>query len=390
MTIPKEKPSFKILGAVSISHFLNDLMQSLIVALYPLLRSEFTLSFAQIGLITLTFQLTASMLQPLVGLYTDKHPKPYSLAYGMACTFFGLILFAFATNYLILLIAVAIVGTGSSIFHPESSRVARMASGGRFGLAQSIFQVGGNAGSAVGPLLAAWIVLPNGQKSIAWFATIAFIAMVILIGVGNWYKTKQISLKKVASKIVNPFTKKEVTKVLIILLILMFSKFFYLASINSYLMFYLTQSFDLGLKQAQYHLFYFLFSVALGTVLGGPIGDKIGRKKIILISIFGVAPFALMLPYLNLLHSTILLSIIGFMLASAFPAMVVYAQELIPGKVGAISGLFFGLSFGLGGIGAGVLGVLADHIGIIGVYKLTALLPLLGFFAIFLPNLKSN
>ncbi len=385
-----DKTTFKILGAVSVSHFLNDVMQSLIIAIYPLLKSEFTLSFTQIGLITLAFQFTASLLQPVVGFYTDKHPKPYSLSFGMACTFSGLVLLAFAPNFISVLVAVAIIGTGSSIFHPESSRIARLASGGRHGLAQSIFQVGGNAGTAVGPLLAAWIVLPNGQKSIAWIAILALFGMVILAGVGNWYKQKQHNMKKSALQALDALPKNKIVMALAVLFALMFSKFFYLSSINSYLVFYLMHTYGIGTIEAQYHLFYFLFAVALGTIFGGPIGDYVGRKRVIWISILGVAPFTLALPYVGLWSSAILTVIIGFMLASAFPAMVVYAQELIPGKIGTISGLFFGVAFGLAGIGAGVLGFLADHIGIAGVYEICSFLPLLGLLAVLLPDVRSQ
>ncbi|MFA6760741.1 MAG: MFS transporter [Sulfuricurvum sp.] len=385
-----QKPAFGVLIAISFSHLLNDLIQSLVVALYPLLRSEFVLSFAQIGLITLVFQLTASLLQPLVGIYTDRRAMPYSLAFGMLSTLAGLLLFAYANSYALLLVGAATIGIGSSIFHPESSRVARMASAGQSGLAQSIFQVGGNIGMAFGPLLAAWIVLPNGQKSIVWFAFLTFVAMIILTGVGNWYKAQTKIKKATATTPHTPFPKPFVLKVMSMLFVLMFSKFFYLASISSYLIFYLVERFSISEIDAQYHLFFFLASVAVGTIAGGGIGDRIGHKNIIAISIVGSAPFALMLPFVGLSASTLLFIIIGLLLASAFPAIVVYAQDLLPDRVGMVSGLFFGIAFGLGGIGAGVLGFVADSVGIISLYHITALLPLLGIVAFYLPNLKQN
>ncbi len=384
----QERTTFRVLAAISFSHFLNDMMQSLMLAIYPLFKSEFHLDFAQIGLITLAYQFTASLLQPLVGFYTDRHPKPFSLAFGMGCTLTGLVTLSLASSFPLLLVAAALVGTGSSVFHPESSRVARMASGGRHGLAQSIFQVGGNAGTAVGPLAAAWIVLPHGQRSIVWFSLAALLAIVVLTGVGRWYRHQHRQAKKQAASAANGLPRKQVLATLAVLLALIFSKFFYLASINSYLIFYLLHQFQVTTQVAQYHLFIFLVSVAAGTLLGGPIGDRIGRKQVIWISILGIAPFTLVLPYVGLGTSSVLLAIIGFMLASAFPAMVVYAQELIPGKVGTISGLFFGLAFGLAGIGAAVLGELADLWGIAAVYKVCSFLPLIGLLAAFLPDLR--
>jgi FSR family fosmidomycin resistance protein-like MFS transporter len=389
-TSPADQTAFKVLGAISFSHFLNDMMQSLMLAIYPLFRMEFQLSFAQIGLITLTYQLTASLLQPMIGYYTDRHPKPYSLAFGMGCTFGGLLLLSQAASFPAVLIAAAMVGTGSSIFHPESSRVARMASGGRHGLAQSIFQVGGNTGAAAGPLLAAWLVLPHGQGSIAWVSLIALLAMVVLTGVGRWYQHQHRLPKKAPPAAAEALPRHRVIRTLVVLVVLMFSKFFYLASISSYLIFYLMHQFGIDTELAQYHLFYFLAAVALGTLLGGPIGDRIGRRKVIWVSILGIAPFALALPYASLDVSAFLTMIIGFMLASAFPAMVVYGQELIPGKVGTISGLFFGVAFGLGGIGAAVLGQLADLWGIVTVYKLCSFLPLIGLLAFYLPDLHDR
>jgi len=382
-----DKTSFQILTAISFCHFLNDTMQSLLLAVYPLLKAQFDLSFTQIGLVTLTYQFTASLLQPMVGYYTDRHPKPFSLATGMGFTLVGLVCLSLASSFEMLLAAAALVGTGSSIFHPESSRVARMASGGRHGLAQSIFQVGGNAGSAAGPLLAAWIVLPHGQRSIAVFSAAALLAMVVLAGVGKWYRDHNQRPRSARSPSPAAVSSSRVWVTLAVLVALIFSKYFYLASMSNYLMFYLMHQYGISTEAAQYHLFYFLFAVAAGTLLGGPVGDRIGRRQVIWVSILGIAPFTLALPYVGLEMSVVLTMLIGFMLASAFPAMVVYAQELIPGKVGMVSGLFFGLAFGLGGIGAAVLGQLADQWGIVAVYKLCSFLPLIGLLAVFLPNL---
>ncbi|MBK1647070.1 MFS transporter [Rhabdochromatium marinum] len=383
-----DRTTFRVLAAISFAHFLNDTMQSLMLAIYPLFKSGLQLNFGQIGLITLTFQCTASILQPLVGYYTDRHPQPFSLAFGMGCTLSGLLLLSQAASFPMVLLAAALVGSGSSIFHPESSRVARLASGGRHGLAQSIFQVGGNAGTAVGPLLAAWIVLPHGQGSIALFSLVALLAMLVLTGVGFWYRHQHRNPKRSAPVKPHGLPKRRVMQTLAVLLALMFSKFFYLTSISSYLIFYLMHQYDIDTRTAQYHLFFFLFAVAAGTLLGGPLGDRIGRQRVIWISILGVAPFTLALPYVGLGTSVGLTLIIGFLLASAFPAIVVYAQELIPGRIGTISGLFFGLAFGLAGIGAAVLGQLADLWGIVQVYQLCAFLPLIGLLAVFLPDLR--
>lgn len=386
----KPQTKFKVLGAISLSHFLNDATQSLIMALYPMLKGNFNLSFIQIGLITLTFQLTASVLQPLVGYYTDRHPQPYSLPVGMSFTLAGLLLLSVAPSYPWLLMAAALVGTGSSIFHPESSRMARMASGGRFGLAQSIFQVGGNAGSSAGPLLAAAVILPFGQGSLGWFSLFPLLAIIVLLQVSKWASRQKRSgggRKVVAG---HELPRKVVIRTLIVLLVLVFSKAFYLASITSYFMFYLMHKFDISERSAQMYLFTFLFAVAAGTLIGGPIGDRIGRKWVIWVSILGVAPFTLAMPYVNLFWTGILAFTIGIILASAFSAIVVFAQELVPGKVGTIAGLFFGLSFGLGGIGAAVLGELADRYGIDFVYVICSFLPLLGMFTVFLPNLKEK
>ncbi|MFZ6727164.1 MFS transporter [Undibacterium sp. MH2W] len=388
---PKEVTGFRVLGAISVAHFLNDMIQSLILSIYPLLKGNFHLSFAQIGLITLTYQMTASILQPVVGMYTDKHPKPYSLALGMGFTLVGLLLLSVASHYGIVLFAAALVGTGSSIFHPESSRVARMASGGRHGLAQSIFQVGGNAGSAMGPLLAAWIIIPHGQTSIAWFSVAALLAIVILWQIGNWYKRRRSEMSTKAGKSGHSHAvlpRRQVMFSIGILLLLIFSKYFYMASLSSYFTFYLISKFHLSIQDAQFQLFMFLFAVAVGTVLGGPIGDKVGRKWVIWASILGVAPFTLMLPYANLFWTGVLSVVIGIILASAFSAILVFAQELVPGKVGTISGLFFGFAFGMGGIGAAALGKLADMTDIYFVYQVCSFLPLLGLAAAFLPRLE--
>lgn len=385
-----EKIGFKVLVAISFSHFLNDMLQSLIPAIYPQLKNAFSLSFTQIGLITLTYQITASLLQPAVGLYTDHHPKPFSLSIGMGCTLIGMITLSLAPSYGMLLLAVALVGTGSSVFHPESSRVTRMASAGQYGLAQSIFQVGGNAGTATGPLLAALIVIPQGRHSLAWFSLVALLAMLILFEVGGWYKRRQIEDKRKNTGHVTDKPEIVVSAViwpLLILLILIFSKFFYLASLNSYFIFYLMHKFHISIISGQLHLFVFLFGAAAGTLLGGPIGDRIGRKRVIWGSILGVAPFTLVLPYMNLFWTGPLTFVMGLMLASAFPAILVYAQELFPGRIGMISGLFFGLAFGMAGIGAAVLGKLADIHGIDYVYRLCSFLPLLGLMAAFLPDI---
>jgi MFS transporter, FSR family, fosmidomycin resistance protein len=386
-----ETTRFKVLGAISFSHFLNDMIQSLILAIYPLLKGEFDLSFVQIGAITLTYQICASVLQPVIGIYTDKHPKPYSLSIGMGCTLIGLVTLSLAPNYASVLIAAALVGAGSSIFHPESSRIARLASGGRHGLAQSIFQVGGNAGSATGPLLAAWIVIPHGQTSVGWFALAALVAIVVLWNVGTWYRRQHLE-SSVRSKPrtiqPSPVSRRRVAWSVGILLTLIFSKYFYLASITNYYSFYLIEKFHLSIRSAQLYLFLFLLAVALGTLFGGPIGDRVGRKRVIWFSVLGVAPFTLVLPYVDLMWTGILSFLIGLILASAFSAILVFAQELMPGKVGAVSGLFFGFAFGMGGIGAAVLGSLADRQGVEFVYRLCAFLPLLGAIAAFLPNIQ--
>jgi MFS transporter, FSR family, fosmidomycin resistance protein len=387
--VPVAPTRFNLLGALSFSHFLNDMMQSLIVSIYPLLKGEFHLSFVQIGTITLTYQACASVLQPLIGVYTDKNPKPYSLSVGMCFTLIGIVTLAFAPNYGTVLAAAALIGAGSAIFHPESSRIARLASGGRHGLAQSIFQVGGNAGSAMGPLLAAWIILPQGQSSLAWFAIAAVIAIAVLARVGAWYKRRHIDRPKAPHAAnLGPVSAARVRSSIVVLVLLIFSKYFYVASITSYFSFYLIERFHVSVRSAQLHLFVFLLAMALGTLFGGPLGDRIGRKRVIWVSILGIAPFTLMLPYVDLMWVGILTFIIGLILSSAFSAIVVFAQELMPGSVGAVSGLFFGFAFGIGGIGAAVLGGLADTHGIEFVYRICAYLPLLGMVAAFLPNIE--
>ena len=380
--------NYAVLGAISTAHLINDMMQSLILAIYPILKGEFSLSFGQIGLITLTYQLTASLFQPLVGLYTDRRPVPFSLPFGMAFTLLGLLLLAFAPSFGMVLLAAGLVGTGSSIFHPESSRVARMASGGRHGMAQSLFQVGGNTGSALGPLVAAAVIVPYGQRSVAAFALVALLGIGLLSQVSRWYAIHRLaSAAKGAGKPVeSTLPRGKVAAAVSVLLILIFSKYFYIASISSFYTFYLIGKFGLSVQSAQMHLFVFLAASAAGTLIGGPVGDRIGRKPVIWGSILGVAPFALALPHVGLAMTTALTILIGFVLSSAFSAILVYAQELIPGKVGAVSGLFFGFAFGMGGLGAAALGMLADATDIDVVYNICAFLPLLGVVAIFLPN----
>jgi len=391
LPLPAERPrvAFRVLGAISASHLINDMMQSLILAMYPILKGDFHLSFTQIGLITLTYQLTASMFQPLVGLYTDRRPTPYSLPFGMTSTLCGLLLLSVAPNFATVLVAAALVGIGSAIFHPESSRVARMASGGRHGLAQSLFQVGGNTGSAIGPLAAAAVIVPFGQRSVAWFGLVALLGIVLLLQVSRWYAHNHVAAAKRAARrpAQSPVSRNAVVLAVCILLLLIFSKYFYIAGLSSFYTFYVIEKFGVSVQSAQLYLFVFLFASALGTLLGGPLGDRIGRKPVIWVSILGVAPFALLLPHANLFWTTLLTILIGFILSSAFSAIVVYAQELIPGKVGMVSGLFFGFAFGMGGLGAAVLGMLADRTSIDFVYQLIAYLPLLGIVAALLPNI---
>jgi MFS transporter, FSR family, fosmidomycin resistance protein len=383
--------AFRILAAISFCHLLNDMMQSVVPAVYPILKTSYHLDFSQIGMITASLQITASLLQPLVGIYTDAHPKPYSLAIGMGFTLTGLLLLSSAPSFVAILAAVALVGVGSAVFHPESSRIARLASGGQHGLAQSLFQVGGNAGSATGPLLAAFIVLPKGQHTIAWFSIAALIAILILTQVGTWYKNHHPpTVKHQASSRHSTLTPRKVGLAMTVLIALIFSKYIYLASFSAYYIFYLIDKFHISVQSAQIHLFLFLGAAAAGTFAGGPIGDRIGRKYVIWCSILGVLPFTLALPHANLFWTSVLTVIIGLVIASAFSAILVYAQELVPGRVGAISGLFFGLAFGVAGIGAALLGRLADATSITFVYQLCAYLPAIGLLTAFLPNLESR
>ncbi|KMN23809.1 MFS transporter [Pseudomonas helleri] len=379
----------RVIAACALAHLINDLIQAVLPSIYPMLKANYDLSFTQIGLITLTFQLTASLLQPGVGYYTDRHPKPWLLPAGMVCTLIGILMLAFVGSFTSILVASALIGVGSSTFHPETSRVARLASGGRYGLAQSTFQVGGNAGSAFGPLLAAAIVIPYGQGNVAWFGLFAAFAILILFGLSRWYRHHLNLFKlKQGSVATHGLSKKHVTAALVVLALLVFSKYFYMSSFTSYFTFFLIKKFDLSVASSQLYLFLFLGAVAAGTFFGGPIGDKIGRKAVIWFSILGAAPFSLALPYVDLFWTGILSMIIGFILASAFSAIVVYAQELVPGNVGMIAGVFFGLMFGFGGIGAALLGHLADIHGIEYVYSLCSYLPLLGILTILLPSTK--
>ena len=389
-----EKTVFPILYALSISHLLNDTIQSLIPAIYPIIKQDYGLSFSQIGLITLTFQLAASLLQPFVGHYTDKKPQPFSLAIGMSSTLAGLVVLSVSADFYTMLFAVGLIGVGSSIFHPEASRMAHMASGGKRGLAQSVFQLGGNMGSAIGPLLAAWIIVPHGQFSIIWFSLIALLAIIILSTIGKWYKGRLLvinsSKKQNIPVLSNGLSRKRIVLAVVVLLVLIFSKYFYMASLTSYFTFYLIERFQVSVQTSQLYLFVFLGSVAAGTLAGGPIGDRIGRKYVIWVSILGTAPFALLLPYANLFWTGVLVIPIGIILASAFSAILVYAQELIPGKVGLIAGLFFGFAFGMAGIGSALLGKLADNTSINYVYYICSFLPLIGLLTGFLPNIEKK
>lgn len=383
---------YLVLTSIAVCHVLNDSMASLLPSIYPMFKSSLHLSFAQIGLVALTQQVTSSLLQPLVGLYTDRYPKPFSLPIGLGSTLIGLLLLSVASSLHSIVFAAGLIGIGSSVFHPESSRVARMASGGRYGLAQSLFQVGGNVGIACGPLLVAFIVVPRGESSIAWFSLIALLTIILLIPVSLWYRA-HLSPKAKAGPIhaaKSPVSPQEVRRSIAILVALIFSKYFYLSSINNYLIFYLISKFHVSLHNAQIHLFLFLASVAVGTFVGGPVGDRIGRKYVIWVSILGVLPFTLLLPHVNLFWTTTLTIIIGLVLASAFSAIVVYAQELLPGKVGMIAGLFFGLAFGMAGLGAALFGRLADLTSIGFVYNVCAYLPAIGLLTAFLPNLQEG
>ena len=380
-----------ILFALSFCHLLNDAIQALIPAIYPLLKDSFKLNFTQIGLITLTFQMVGSVLQPVVGLYTDKYPKPYSLVFGMGATWSGLVLLALAPTYPVVLLAAGLVGLGSAVFHPESSRMARLASGGRHGFAQSLFQVGGNAGTAIGPLLAAGIIVPYGQRHILWFSALALAGVIILSNVGRWYQDRLANAVRHAARSDGwhvTVSRGKAALSLGVLLLLMFSKFFYLASMASYYTFYLMHRFAVSVQHSQLYLFLFLGAGAVGTLAGGPVGDRIGRKQVIWLSILGMAPFALLLPHTNLFWTAVLSMFIGMIMSSAFPAIVVYATELLPGKVGLIAGLFFGLAFGLAGIGSAVLGKLADATSIEFVVFACSFLPLIGLLTWFLPDLR--
>jgi len=385
---------YSILFTISFSHLLNDMMQSVIPAIYPMIKQNFHLTFTQIGLITLTFQLAASLLQPFVGFYTDKNPRPYSLAIGMSFTLLGLVFLSMAFNFVTILISVSFIGLGSSVFHPESSRIASLASGGKKGLAQSIFQLGGNAGSAIGPLLAALIVVPHGQSYIIWFGVAAILAIFLLIRVARWYldhlqwkASNKITLIEDAGP---HLPRSKIIFSIIILLLLIFSKYFYLASMTSYFTFYMIDKFHVSVQHSQIYLFIFLAAVAAGTLLGGSLGDKFGRKYVIWISILGAAPFTLLLPHANLFWTGVLAVIIGVIIASAFSAILVYATELIPGKVGLVAGLFFGFAFGMGGLGSALLGKLADQSGIEYVFKICAFLPLLGIITGLLPDIEKK
>jgi MFS transporter, FSR family, fosmidomycin resistance protein len=385
------KFSARILASLSFCHLLNDMMQSLLPSIYPMLKQTFGLSFRQIGLITLVSQITASLLQPAIGVYTDRRPQPHSLAVGMAFTLVGMMLLGFGPNFAAVLVAAALIGLGSAVFHPESSRIARLASGGRHGFAQAFFQVGGNAGSAVGPLLAAFLVLPYGQRSIAWFSLTALVGIFFLWTVGNWYKqTGVFNPPEGAIPVARPpLTRRQTRIALALLLGLLFSKYIYLASFGSYYTFYLMSRFNVSVRSAQIHLFLFLGAVAAGTIVGGPIGDRFGRRRVILWSILGVLPFSLALPYVDLFWTRVLSVLIGLILASAFSAIIVYAQELVPGRVGTISGLFFGFAFGIAGVGAAVLGELADRTSITTVYFVCSYLPAIGVLGFWLPRVSS-
>ncbi len=386
------KTVYTILFSISFAHLLNDLLQAVIPASYPILKDNYNLSFTEVGLITFSYQMAASILQPFVGFYTDKKPKPYSMLLAMLFTFSGIVMLSYAGSFQVILLSVILVGIGSSIFHPEASRVSYLASGGKRGLAQSIFQIGGNMGTAIGPLLIAWIVVPHGQRYIIWFTIFSVLAFFVLSYIGKWY-LNHLNLnakKKQVLENLPHLSKTRVVVSVVILLVLIFSKYFYVASISSYFTFYLIEKFNLTVQDAQFHLFFFLLSVAIGTLLGGPLGDKFGRKYVIWFSVLGVAPFTLMLPFANLFWTTILSVVIGTIISSAFPAILVYAQELLPKKLGMVSGLFYGFAFGMGGLGSALLGYFADQTGIEFVYRICAYLPLIGVIAYFLPNLKKK
>ncbi len=388
---PVEATAFVVIAAISFCHMLNDIMQALFTSMYPIFKEEFSLDFIQIGLLTLAFQCTASLLQPLVGMYTDKRPMPYSLPVGMAFTFAGLLLLAVAHDYMVLVVAACLIGIGSSVFHPEASRVARMAAGARPGLSQSLFQVGGNFGTAIGPLLAAFIVLPRGQGSVAWFSLVALLAMLILTRVSAWYsRYRKANAGRGAPARLHDLPRRKIVIGITVLCLLTFSKNVYMASIGSYYMFYLIETFEVSVRDAQLFLFLFLGAAAAGTVIGGPVGDRFGRKVVLWVSVLGVLPFSLLLPFADLFWTGVLSVIIGAVMASSFPAIIIFAQELVPGKVGMISGLFFGLAFGMGGLGAAVLGAVADVRGIAFVYQVCAFLPAIGLLVAFLPDIRQK
>lgn len=387
-----QKTIFSILFAISFAHLLNDLIQAIIPSVYPILKQSYGLTFSQIGLITFAFQFSASILQPFVGYYTDKNPKPFSQIYGMLFSLAGIISLSFADSFYWIIVSVIFIGIGSSIFHPESARIANLASGGKRGLAQSIFQVGGNLGTALAPLLVALIVVPNSQKYILFFVIVAVIALGIISKIAFWYRDHLVLRNNEKGEFIDfhNLSKSKVNFAIVVLLVLIFSKFFYSASLSTYYTFYVMEKFHLSIQQAQFHMFIYLIAYALGTILGGPLGDKFGRKYIIWFSVFGAAPFALLLPYANLFYTDLLMIIIGVIISSAFPAIIVYAQELLPKKLGMVSGLFYGFAFGMGALGSALLGIFADHTSIGFVYKICSFLPLMGVICYFLPNLKKK
>lgn len=387
-----EKTMYSILFSISFAHLLNDLIQAIIPSVYPILKENYQLSFSQIGLITFAFQLSASLLQPFVGYYTDKYPQPFSQIYGMLFSLAGIVSLSFATNFYWILVSVVLIGIGSAIFHPESARISNMASGGKRGLAQSIFQVGGNLGTALAPLLVALIVVPNSQRYILWFIVAVIIALGIISKIAYWYRDHLVFKKNKPTVFINyhNLSKSKVKWAILVLLLIIFSKFFYTAGLSSYYTFYIMDKFNLSIKEAQFHMFIYLIAYALGTILGGPLGDKIGRKHVIWLSVFGATPFALLLPYVNLFWTDVLMITIGIIMSSAFPAILVYAQELVPKKLGMISGLFYGFAFGMGALGSALLGILADTTSIQYVYHVCSYLPLIGIICFFLPNLKKK
>ncbi|MEM0542039.1 MFS transporter [Flavobacterium sp. j3] len=386
------KTVFSILFSISFAHLLNDLIQAIIPSVYPILKQNYKLTFSQIGLITFAFQFSASILQPFVGYYTDKHPKPFSQVYGMLFSLAGIVSLSYANTFNWIVISVILIGTGSAIFHPESSRISNLASGGKRGLAQSIFQVGGNLGTALGPLLVALIVVPNAQKYILWFVVAAFIGLAIITKIAFWYRDHLVMRNNKKGEFVNfhALSKSKVKWAIALLLILIFSKFFYSASLSTYYTFYIMDKFNLSIQQAQFHMFLYLFAIVVGTIIGGPLGDKFGRKYVIWFSVFGAAPFALLLPHVNLFYTDVLMVVIGIIISSAFPAIIVYAQELLPKKLGMVSGLFYGFAFGMGALGSALLGKLADATSIQYVYQVCSFLPLMGIICHFLPNLKKK